>query len=129
MDSKGDMGFGEAMVATMAVVIVFNILAVAILSDQSSESTDPGAEIHTPDGSVIDGRFVFDPTYGLQDSLDDLGLRGISVNARFPGGLYDDVSFETGDMTGDTNIRRYVSTVTDDHGCHVVVVYEVTTWV
>ena len=31
MDSKGDMGFGEAIIATIAVVLVFNILMVTVV--------------------------------------------------------------------------------------------------
>lgn len=128
MDSKGDMGFGEAIVATIAVVIVFNILFVTILSDQSSDSNDPGIDQDLLAGSVVDGVFVPEFTNVIQEHIDRCELNGMMVLVRFPGGLYGDVTVEVGDKIGDPYVQRHASTVTDDHGCRVAVVYEVTSW-
>ena len=129
MDSKGDMGFGEAIIATIAVVLVFNILMVTAVLDRTSDDIDPGMDPEVLRGKVVEGVFVPEFLDQLEASIDDHIFSGVLVHVAFPGTVYDCTSFELGHRTENPCVSRHLSTVDDDRGYHVPVMYEVTIWV
>ena len=129
MDSKGDMGFGEAIIATIAVVLVFNILMVTVVLDRTSDDIDPGMDPEVLQGKVVEGVFVPGFLDQLEACIYDGVLSGVLVDVVFPGAIYNGTSFERGQRTGIPHVSRYLSTVGDDLGCDVAVMYEVTVWV
>ena len=92
-DIRGDMGFLEATLAFMAVMVALTAFlgAVAVLASSETED-DLRFDMNALRGNVEDGRF--EPYYEdyLQEYLDATGRRYVRVEATVPGGFCEAAS-------------------------------------
>ena len=127
-EGKGDMGFMEAMVAFMSVMIVLSVF-LGVMANVTIEATDP---VGTVDADRITGTVeagVFIPGYPdyLGEFLDHTGCSGISVSVRIPGGFCEvPPPMTMGTMDGAVSSRTISSVVEDDNGRCFPAIFEVT---
>ena len=126
MDSSGDAGFMEAMVAFMVVTIVLTGFMGA-LATTTVTTADPTGSLD-PDrfqGTLEDGTFV----PGFMDYIEGFmwsqGCEGVSVMVDVP--LFGGVSgpYTVGTLDGALYTRSVPGTVTDEFGREVPAVFEV----
>ena len=87
-DDHGDMGFLEAMLAMMAVVLALTaFIGAAALLIAADADTDLRFDLEELGGEIVGGEFV--PSYEdyLQEYLDVTGRAFVSVEAEVPGGF------------------------------------------
>ncbi len=90
-DNRGDMGFLEATLAFMAVIVALTaFLGAAVLIAQSGHAEDLRFDMNALEGTVVDGRF--EPGYEdyLQEYLDATGHQYVRVEAKVPGGFCEE---------------------------------------
>lgn len=124
---RGDMGFTEAMLSTMAVVMVLTAYVAASASMASVQGDLlEGFDLGELDGRVEDGSFV--PSYGgyLEEFVSKSGCSGVSVRAEVPGGFASGDVTVFGDMDGPRDSVTHVSSVDAGGGRRVPTVFEVT---
>ena len=128
MDGRGDIGFMEAMIAMMAVVVVLTAY-LGLAAHVASDPMDPTDSLEEAffTGSVESGRFVPGYVDYVESFLDTSGFSGISVSVSVPGGFCDppDV-LSKGAMDGRMSSRTFMPLVSDDSGRVFPVVLEVT---
>ncbi len=100
-DKQGDMGFLEAMLAMMAVVLTLTaFLGAAALLMVADADTDLRFDLEKLGGEVSGGDFV--PSYEgyLQEYLDVTGRMYVSVEAEVPGGFCEKSILSLGEDPG-----------------------------
>jgi len=127
-DRRGDIGFLEALVATMAVIMVLTaftgFLAAMTLEDAAEI---PGFDRNAADGiTIADRAYTGDLGSALQKEMDRWGYAGITVRCYAPGspelgaGIWS-LGALTGGIAGD----RWLADVKADDGTVVPTVFEV----
>ncbi len=123
-DTKGDMGFMEAVLSMMAVVLALTAFFGAVmLLTASDHGQSYRFDAGMLDGEITDGEFV--PGYQdyLREYLDASGKKFVSVDAEIPGGFCGEIKKET---AGTDPGRGYTSlfsagTASDDAGRRIPV--------
>lgn len=127
MDSKGDMGFLEAVLSAMAVVTVLMAFIGSVSTMMvASEIPMDGFDTRMLDAEISDGVFI--PFYGdyMQECMDLHGFTSITVRAVVPGGFCDDPGELTiGGVGGFKHTLFHTDVIECDSGRTVPVFYEV----
>ena len=126
-DDRGDMGFMESMIATIAVILVLtSFLGLAVgVAGHSSDPTD-GLDPGSMTGRITDGEFVPGFTGYIEGYVESRGLSGASVSVSVPGGFCIPVEpFTTGSLDGDPWSRTLTSVIPCDGGREVLAIFEV----
>ena len=124
---NGDMGFMEAVLSMMAVVLALTAFlgAAALLITADAES-DLRFDAGMLGGEISGGEFI--PSYGryLQEYLDATGRLYVSVEAAVPGGFCEDslISAGTDPGSGYSTVFR-TGSVDCDGGRKVPAVFRV----
>ena len=129
-DRGGDIGFMEAMVATMIVImaLLFFMGASSALASFDSDPMD-GFEYEFLDAGIADGILVSDNSRLVEGYMLTSGAIGVRVDVLVPGGFCEGTCVEMyGSMDGEGNRRTFISLIEDDDGRKVVAVFGVTVW-
>lgn len=119
---KGDMGFGEAAISVIAVVLVLNAFAVAVAGHDYG--SDPGKlDFGMLDFSVSDGKFVLDSVGYVESYIQRENLDGLELKVSCP--LYEDYRCSFGSGTEYNFIYSGTGVAHDDCGRTIPVVYRV----
>lgn len=126
-DSKGDMGFMEAMLSAMAVITVLmafigSVSTMVVVSDVSME----GFDTRMLKGEISDG--VFQPFYVdyLYECRDLYGYSSVTVKVTIPGGFCEEPEpVSTGGDGGFKHTLFHTDVVHSDKGRSIPVFYEV----
>lgn len=126
-DDSGDMGFMEAMIATMTVVLVLMaFLGLAVGAAGYSADPTAGLDADLMEASIVGGEFVAGFEGYIGSYVDARGLSGATVNVTVPGGFCAEVEpVVVGEMEGGTWTRYLTAVVGTDDGRSVLAVYEV----
>lgn len=126
IDSRGDAGFMETMVAFMAVTVVLTgfmgvMAVVSVVPEDPTESLDSDEF----SGTIEEGTFV----PGFMGYIEGLvwsdGLEGVSVMVDIPGFGGESGPYVVGSLDGSLHGRTFAGTVTDGFGRSVPAVFEV----
>lgn len=120
---RGDMGFGEAAISVIAVVLVLNALVFAVVSFDSGSDPE-GPDFPMLKGHVVDGGFVLDSEDYLRSYFDGNGLSGLVLKVSSPG-FMEEFNFSIGSDTGYERIHSGTGLVNDDEGRSIPVIYRV----
>lgn len=119
---KGDMGFGEAAISVIAVVLILNAFAVAVAGHDYSN--DPGElDFGMLDFNIIGGEFVLDSVEYVESYIQRESLNGLELKVSCP--LYEDYRCSFGSGTEYNFIYSGTGVAHDDCGRTVPVVYRV----
>lgn len=126
-DERGDMGFMESMIATMAVIAVLTAfigLAAGTAVTASDPTGDLDADMMT--GTITREGFVPGFSEYIDRFVASRGLSGAAVVVTVPGGFCGPVEpYTVGDLTGDVWSRSIASVVGTEDGRSVLAVFEV----
>ncbi|MBR7153391.1 MAG: hypothetical protein IKD00_06605 [Candidatus Methanomethylophilaceae archaeon] len=127
IDSKGDMGFLEAVLSAMAVVtVLMAFIGTVSTALVASEVSMDGFDTRMLDAEISEGVFV--PYYldYMQDCMDVHGYSSVTVSVSVPGGFCEDPGTVTvGEPGGFKRTLFHTDTVECDSGRTVPVFYEV----
>lgn len=128
MNRKGDIGFPEAIMASMVVTLVLTAFIGMIAMDMvNSEETVPEERMELAEYiSVVEGVAVGDLTEPMTETMERNDYRGITVRCSMPGTLVEcNLEFTVGQMDGDLFSDRYLDIVNTDDGRVLCIVFEV----
>lgn len=120
---RGDMGFGEAVISMIAVVIVLNALIFAVVSYDTG-SDHEGPDFRMLDGHVSEGRYVLDSEEYLQAYFERHGFSGLCLKVSIPTST-EDYIISIGSDTGYNAIHSGTGLVRSDSGAVLPAVYKV----
>ncbi len=118
---EGDMGFLEAMLAMMAVVLTLTaFLGAAALLMVADADTDLRFDLEKLGGEVSNGEFV--PSYEdyLQEYLDVTGRTYVSVEADVPGGFCEKSALSMGEDPGSGYATLFKTTTVSCDGGRIL---------
>ncbi len=119
---KGDMGFGEAAISVIAVVLILNAFAAAVAGHDYS--SDPGKlDFGMLDFGISDGEFVLNSAGYVESYIQRESLDGLELRVSCP--LYRDYRCSFGSATEYSFIYSGTGVAHDDCGRTVPVVYRV----
>ena len=126
-DDRGDMGFLESMIATMAVILVLTaFLGLAVGAAGIASDPTEGLDPDRVTGEIVDGEFV--PAFQdyIEEYLGSRGLSGASVTVTVPGRFCVTTEpFVIGSTDGAPWSRSLTSVIGCDGGREVLAVFEV----
>ncbi len=125
---KGDMGFPEAMMAVMVVMIVLTVyLGAFLIHAHTSEDDVPEFNTNVLSGiSIENDRVTGDLYQDLSGYVEHNGYRGAIITCCVPGDSVEcDLSFSFGDIDGDITTKRFTRVIPSDDDRMIPVVFEV----
>lgn len=128
MDRKGDIGFLEAIMATMMVCMVLTAFTGFLAGETMQDAAEiPGFDRSAADGvTVVDGAYRGDLTAALQQQADRWGYAGLTVRCYAPGdSTLTAGSWHIGSLTGGIAGDRFLRDIPADDGRLVPTVFEV----
>lgn len=127
-DTRGDMGFMEAMISAIAVVIVIGMYLAFLLTTVTA-SYDPldGFDPLSLEADAENGVSISE-SYLLMYMVSK-GLSGIGVELSIPGYDVGDSSYTIGQTEGPMCSHRYLLLVDYDLGRHIPVIAEVRAYI
>ncbi|MDR3282804.1 MAG: hypothetical protein LBS92_04245 [Candidatus Methanoplasma sp.] len=124
-DRKGGLGFPEAMMAAMVVILVLTAYVGFFAADRGTE-TEPAfdrslANVVTVKGGELSG----DMGQELAKFMERHGYRGAMIACRVPGGIASGtLEFSVGKMDGSVFGERFLKAVEADDGRIITVLFE-----
>lgn len=120
---RGDLGFGEAVISMIAVVIVLNAFAFAVASFDAGSDPE-GPDFRMLKGHVVEGRYVFDSEGYLQSYFERHGFSGLCLKVSIPTSAEDYV-ISLGSDTAYRMVHSRTGLVRGDSGAVLPAVYRV----
>ncbi|MDR3206020.1 MAG: hypothetical protein LBT41_02840 [Candidatus Methanoplasma sp.] len=122
---KGGLGFPEAMMAAMAVILVLTAYIGFFAAERGVEA-EPEFDRGLAAGVTIeDGELSGDLDNDLAAFMERHGYRGVMLRCRAPGGMASGIlEFGAGSMEGIIFGERFLKAVESDDGRTVTVLFE-----
>ena len=127
-DRQGDIGFLEALVATMAVMLVLTAFTGFLAAETLEDAAEiPGFDRNAAEGvTIADGGYIGELTADLRYQMDRWGYTGLTLRCYAPGDPDLGVGlWQLGDLTGGIVGDRWVRDVRAADGRLVPTVFEV----
>lgn len=119
------MGFGEAIIAMVAVILVLNAFSVSIVG-MGWSSHPQRMPVLDPDGiRAVDGTVSWDVHDDLERYMSLHDVNGVSVEVRIPGDLLEGATYTIGDVRGVPHTSKTLSMLDLGNGAFVPMVVRV----
>jgi len=125
---RGDIGFLEAIMATMMVCMVLTAFTGFLAGETMQEAAEiPSFDRTSTYGvTITDGAYRGDLTAALQQQADRWGYAGLTIRCYSPGNsTLTEGNWHIGSMTGGMTGDRFLRDVPADDGRLVPTVFEV----
>lgn len=127
-NKRGDIGFFEAMMATMVVIIVLMAYMGIIAFDSTRTETDEPDfdETILENISIKNSKIVGDIEKNLISLMERNGYQGITILCSVPGNFkYPDTKYVVGEMNVSIFSEKILKSIDTDNGQNIPTIFEV----